>query len=574
MLVALCASACSLLPRPDGTASDSTSGLDGLARSYGVRPLDPAASSLLIEQAARELKKTDPGHRLQGTTYELTRGNQLRDDWLIQSPDLWGHTAEGVAVQAQDCEGCEPDLQLPACNAGDGCQVGRCAALKASVVRPGQKPRRFCLGHSDALVDRFYDVIVSAHERVDIAMLQPPADGRFLAALRNALTYLAASRRAVTVRVIVGSYPPSGTDALVFLEQLVRDARNQPGSRLRIAVGTIRSCNDDAQCSGLSWNHAKILAADGTRAIVGGHNMWTGDYLTGAPVHDLSMELHGPAAGTAHRFASALWRYVCGRPEGDTLNTAYAFSLKHGVARGCIDEVGLPPAHAAGSIPVLSIGRLGKGMIPEFTDQSLVARTLLLGSARHAVRMIQQDVAFAVSGIDPIWPDAVLERLSDLITSGGGDVYIVLSNLGAAGAIGHYSYGVALETVASRLMQVAQRRSHHSHRVLVKELCQHFHLAPLRFGPDATWPGNKPIAVHTKFWMVDDRLFYIGSENLYPATLQEFGYVVEDRAATARVRTDLWDQAWKWSQQAAISGAEAPACVFESKRTAAHFGRS
>jgi phosphatidylserine/phosphatidylglycerophosphate/cardiolipin synthase-like enzyme len=69
--------------------------------------------------------------------------------------------------------------------------------------------------------------------------------------------------------------------------------------------------------------------------------------------------------------------------------------------------------------------------------------------------------------------------------------------------------------------------------------------------------------VHAKFWMVDERAFYIGSENLYPAELQEFGYIVEDRSAAAQVRRDYWDQAWKWSQAAAISGDGAPSCIFE-----------
>ena len=36
--------------------------------------------------------------------------------------------------------------------------------------------------------------------------------------------------------------------------------------------------------------------------------------------------------------------------------------------------------------------------------------------------MIQQDVAFAVKGMDPIWPDAALERVADLITQRGGDI--------------------------------------------------------------------------------------------------------------------------------------------------------
>ncbi|MGZ6317345.1 MAG: hypothetical protein ACXWNQ_08805 [Anaerolineales bacterium] len=230
----------------------------------------------------------------------MSRGTTLGAGWLIQSPNVWGMPASAVTVEPLGCQGCDADLQLPACAAATPCSIGKCVPLRASIVRPGQPAASFCLGHSDALIDRFYDPIAAARHVVDIA---------------------------------------------------------------------------------------------------------------------------------------------------------------------------------------------------------LIARTLLFGVARHSIRIIQQDVAFAVDGIDPVWPDAALERISDLITQRGGDVYIVLSNLGAAGAVGHYSYGVRLETVANYILEIAAQRSHLSHRPLVDLMCQHLHLAPMRFGPYEVWPNNHPIAVHAKFWV-------------------------------------------------------------------------
>lgn len=64
------------------------------------------------------------------------------------------------------------------------------------------------------------------------------------------------------------------------------------------------------------------------------------------------------------------------------------------------------------------------------------------------------------------------------------------------------------------------------------------------------------------FWMIGERVFYIGSENLYPTELQKFGYIVEDRSAAAQVRREFWDEAWKRSRTAAISGDEARGCIF------------
>ncbi len=65
--------------------------------------------------------------------------------------------------------------------------------------------------------------------------------------------------------------------------------------------------------------------------------------------------------------------------------------------------------------------------------------------------------------------------------------------------------------------------------------------------------------------MVDDRYFYLGSDNLYPVDLQEFGYIVDDRAAAATLLRDYWNPLWHWSRAAAISGSDAPSCSLRAK---------
>ena len=54
---------------------------------------------------------------------------------------------------------------------------------------------------------------------------------------------------------------------------------------------------------------------------------------------------------------------------------------------------------------------------------------------------------------------------------------------------------------------------------------------------DPTRPGRaaRPSPTTPKLWMVDDRVFYVGSDNLYPVNLQEFGYIVDDRKAAAEL---------------------------------------
>ena len=150
--------------------------------------------------------------------------------------------------------------------------------------------------------------------------------------------------------------------------------------------------------------------------------------------------------------------------------------------------------------------------------------------------------------------------------AGRGDVYLVLSSDGALGrSKSTYSNGIKIASVADKMLQVAKGHSSLAEPALIDLLCRHFHLAPFRFGPDASWPGKHPIGNHGKFWMVDDRYFYIGSDNLYPVDLQEFGYILDDRAAAAELRRSYWNPLWRWSREAAISGSDAPVCVLRPK---------
>lgn len=553
---------CALYPPPEGVSQPAEGGIDAVIARFGIAPLDPRQDAL--PQLLRALGQSDPARRLADVTYSLEPGNRLPGDWLVQTPDAWDMAAAAVPFLPLDCPGCDPDFRLPACDATP-CGTGRCTPLAASVVRAGQPPRRVCRGHSDALLDRIYALVAGAERAVDITLLQPPADFRFLAALRNAVTRLAASGRPVTLRIMIGDYPPDGTDARRFLQDLLRDAVAVRGSRLALYVGATRSC-EGGSCDSLSWNHAKIIAVDGKRALVGGHNLWTQDYLLDAPVHDLSMAIEGPAARAAHRFADALWGFVCDHGKPGSANESYRYRAGAEIAPGCLAHLAIPAATARpGSVPVLALGRLASGMADGFADQSQLARTLLLGAAQHSVRMVQQDMAFALPGaLGLSWPDSDLRRMLDLLAR-GGDVFLVLSNEGAKGPVGGYSNGVPIERVAAYLRTLMRRQHEMPEDQLVALLCAHLHLAPLRFGPDASWPGDRPIGLHAKFWMIDDRLFYIGSENLYPVDLQEFGYVLEDPAAAGEIRRDYWDKAWRWSSRAAISGAEAPRCVFRGE---------
>jgi phosphatidylserine/phosphatidylglycerophosphate/cardiolipin synthase-like enzyme len=506
-----------LAGRYAGALTNSTA-VATVVRDRGIRPPDRSSAVPLLDQLRAELEKSDPNGAYAGITYDLTRGNRLGRDWIVQTPVMWGR--------------------------------------KASDLSPG---------HSDALVRQVHDLVASARRRVDIAVLQPAPDGAFLQALRRALQELSQRRGPVTVRVIVGQYPPDYVDVPAFLKALTDGVDT---ARLEVSVAAYRSCIVSEDCDSYSWNHAKIIAVDGRDALVGGHNLWAEDYLAEAPVSDLSMRLQGPAATSAVRFIDRLWTYVCANLDK---KDSIAFA---GTTGRCPPSTPLPKIAGGGGLPVLAVGRLGAGITDDFANQSDVARDMMLASARHEIRIVQQDLGFALGRADVLFPDSTIDRLVDFLRRGRGDIYLVLSNQGAKGKSGMtYSNDVSLQQLARHLRREVQRRFESRDPLSRWEirrgsdpvnamLCEHLHLAPYRFGPDASWPGGVPIADHTKFWMVDGRTFYIGSDNMYPVNLQEFGYIVDDAGAAQEISDAYWTPLWQWSSKAAVSGPGVANCIF------------
>lgn len=396
--------------------------LAAIIKAQGIRPLDPGSATPLLDQAQLELEKTDPHRRYRGVTYDLTATNALDGNWIIQTPNRWGRHGTDLVYYplTAPCAGCVPDIALPACRTDADCGGGACRPLATAAAITGQAGQRVCLGHSDAVVDRVYNLVSSARQAVDIAVLQPAPDTRFLGALRATINSLAKSGRKVTVRILIGQYPiEGGTDAKALLKEVIRDARSVRGSRLSFYVSAMRSCTGEPGCDSFSWNHAKILAVDGRAAIVGGHNLWSRDYLLDEPVHDLSMELRGPAAADATRFADAMWRFVCDHKGRD--DTVQAVSYERGddeIEDDCLATLALPPSPPVGKVKVLAIGRLAAGITDDFANQNDLARDLLLGAARHEIFIVQQDVAFTLGRPNPLYPESTLERLADFLLAG------------------------------------------------------------------------------------------------------------------------------------------------------------
>ena len=63
----------------------------------------------------------------------------------------------------------------------------------------------------------------------------------------------------------------------------------------------------DSDDTKMTWNHAKIVVADGAEAMVGGHNLNMDLFRSYPPVHDASVVVHGDAACGAQLFLDRMW---------------------------------------------------------------------------------------------------------------------------------------------------------------------------------------------------------------------------------------------------------------------------
>lgn len=542
------------MARPDaGSGTDGASG-DGGADAGPPPPLRIDDFSPPARAAIEVLQTSFASDR--GTGWDYFGDLMLEPGGVLQTPpaDHWGQPLDALEVAACT-NGCDPDLGLQPCATQSDCtEGGLCRLVEATVTQPGAAPARLCAGHSDALYDEVYRAIASAERVVDVTSLSPP-DGRFEAAIRNALTYLSRTGRAVRVRLLFGNIIGGEIDTDMVLANLTRDL--EPGTAMSVSVGAYRIGVE-------SWNHSKIVAVDGQTLIEGGHNYYTDHYLRTSPVHDLSLRVSGAIAITAHTFSNPLWTYVC---EGHTITGYTGLSTYPSSAPPCPPSFAEPPPRErlASGARVIALGRYGD----LGADPSDAARLAMFDAATTRIDLSLQDLGPLRVGSVSLgdWPEPILEAFGRAIAR-GVDVRVVLSTPGSTpGGLGGsgnaYGNGWTAEDAAQAMRMWLERNPSvvppgTSARDLV---CARFHATTLRASSDDAWPDGATLGNHTKYFMVDDVAFYVGSHNLYDADLAEFGLVVDDPAAARVIRDQYWAPMWEQSRRVAVSGSEAPRCL-------------
>jgi hypothetical protein len=452
------------------------------------------------------------GAPLDGGLPGLLARTTLEQLELLQTPGLWGHDPADNSY----------------CLAADG---GR------TPLPPGS--RRFL-----AAIE---EVIARAERLVDIASLESFATGEFAAAIRRGLARAARCNRPLTVRIMYGRHrfvTQTDSDFETSIRDLAADLPMDSGVCLHAC--RMETSNHQQRPS---WNHAKIIAVDGREAIVGGHNLWHADYLEVAPVHDLSVRVTGPAAGEAHAFLDRLWDWAERHRAMPTDIGSLSTVCWSG---GRIEPAGQPRpvtlvAASVGSIPALAVGRLGTGVIadPRLANVGAAVAAIAFRQARSSIRISQMDFGFHWDGVN-FWSADVVAALADVLTDPGRavEVQLVLSEPGAKTAAGGpYSFGTTLADIVAEMRRAIGDRP----------LSGRMQLAPLRFSATGDrWAHDGmelKIINHAKFWMVDDRAFHVGSDNLYPHNLQEFGYVVESSALAREALESYWSPLWTFSSR-------------------------
>jgi phosphatidylserine/phosphatidylglycerophosphate/cardiolipin synthase-like enzyme len=385
-----------------------------------------------------------------------------------------------------------------------------------------------------------------------------------------------------TVRIILGT-PPFQFGAKPFHDWFHAFVK-EVGGDLPIQAASMSTHRQIVPPVPTSWDHSKVIAVDGRSAIVGGMNYWAKDYLQVAdPANDVSMTVNGPAAAQVTRFENVVWGWTCANR-----HRSLYVDLKSSNIHVCHTHAGVLPAAAAGDVPILTLGRLGNGIevpgeagresppIPdppvhgsacnafqrqrsdtntnreyEYRNPGETGLRALIASAKRSVFLSQQDLLSCVYHVEAYFDERVFAALGTKVAD-RVPITIVLSDEGAKSAGDGYSNGKPIKDVAHTLTKVVaaqQQISYSSARAMV---CRDVGLAGIHNGPARTWPNRSPFANHAKVVSVDDSAFYIGSENLYPARLQEQGMIVESPAASDRLRASYLDPLWRWSRGYAL----------------------
>jgi len=486
-----------------------------------------------IAAAIRAMESRTGSDTSEGILWNVTDGNALPGmgtadaPWVISTQDAWGQT--GV-----------PDLTRV----------------------------------QNHMIDTIREIVAGAETVVDISGLAPLPSGRFRQAIIDGAREADQAGRRPVIRVLWGRTPPAVLDDAALV-QFQADLQ-QAAPHLTIAVTLM--ADFALYPAKFSWNHSKIVAADGRVSFVSGINMWANDYLTDSPVTDVGVVVQGPAAADSQKFLDVLWRYAYA--DQGTLPMQTKIVATAGVDLTTILSLAPTPGSPVGDVRVMSVGRAGfiadrfitpgrvsgrnddnpvttrdqavanwwvtstpmngPTMVPgrntwDGNNPSDTALRALVDSAKSSIVVSQQSMEYPQGGgalpyeVDkPCYDVRLFDALARKVRD-GIPVTIIVSNIDRRSGDYRANPSWTMHVMLDRLTKLTG-----SQQAAVSVASRFLRVAPFRYSEAAHWPGQTVgPGLHSKVIEVDGRAVYVGSQNAYPDEQQEFGYIIEDRAAVA-----------------------------------------
>jgi murine toxin len=221
---------------------------------------------------------------------------------------------------------------------------------------------------------------------------------------------------------------------------------------------------------------------------------------------------------------------------------------------------------------------LGRGGVLG-SNASDVAKETLIKGAQHSLKICQQDLFF--TGFTNIADHKVCHWIAEaLLAKPNLTIDIVVSPISAATHGAQYSWGHGGTGTFAALRDIiaAKVTKYSSDTGQAATALKRLQVAPFCFtdvtfkveGKDYFWPNAPATSVigrfnagdktplgfnyqpapgnHAKVYIADDSCYYIGSDNLYPHDLAEFGFLIEGKSVQDLLR-NYWDLLWHYSSQ-------------------------
>ena len=451
-------------------------------------------------------------------------------------------------------------------------------------------------GHDDWFPEKIGEIISRTKVYCDILTLSRP-NGKFVEAIKSGLKIVASNNMTdnnnsdsnsgmkkkppIIIRILYARIPGFRSGCGDLLEELTANLSEDCNVKVYVAVWRNR----------ISWNHSKIIAVDGCYLWTGGHNFWDDHYLKEKPVHDLSFEIKGNVTHDAHLYANTHWkhiellsstkhllRYQCGRmimrsthilvrwPSSPTTKKLPPIYKKSLTAELNTNNDDLPQSTSK-KVKIITMGRFGRmSSIPRSnkraSDDGMVA---LFASAKTCIRLALQDIGpvtipktkLKVPGSK--WPKKYLKCIANAIYDRKVTVQICLSNPHAIpGNLSvleaQYGNGWTCDDIASKIakyilkkMKLSVKSREEKRKKALALVSKYLQVSYIRNKQGREWSDGTKLAMHAKHYIVDDKCFYIGSQNLYDCDLAEWGVLIDDEEFTSKAMNEYWNPMWESS---------------------------